>query len=473
MLKNKIIKITIIIMLSGALWYIFQNGDFFRNGISIEPENIDLSQSKLDIREIESGSQYPIWSVKTENPTVAYNIIFKNEGKRNFKDYPGILEIIDNTLFDGAGNRDSFTLKQDIIDNNIRISVDFGNDVVVVSVCTISSNFDFSIDIVSDILTKAHLNPQKLEINKQKVLVDLKQSKFIGRVLADSILSQEMFDKNHPYYCDIDEYIKKIPTYTKSDFESCYKKLFAAEDAMITVASPLENEVLQKGFSRLLKNLSSTKKNNFKDAKQESTFKNMGKTKHVELDTSQTAIVFALPGVPKDSPDRFAFRFANMVLGDHDTFFVNRLVKDIREKHGLTYGIGTSPRDLDLFAGLYGFADTSPENVQKLIERLKVVLKELVEHGITKDELEYHKIAYSSRHTIASAQSVVSFVSNCRIDNTHLKYVNNYLSNYFNLSLEEVNRVIKKYYHPDKILIVTVGKQTTKKQSELPPKHKK
>jgi zinc protease len=320
---------------------------------------------------------------------------------------------------------------------------------------------------MDDILTRAHLAPQKLETNKQKALIELRQSKFVGRSLADSALSQEMFDKEHPYYQDIDESIRKIPTYTKADFDACYKKLFASEDAMITVASPLDKEILQKGFSRLLKNLSSVKKNDFKDGKQEITFKNMGKSKHVELDTSQTSIVFALPGIPRDSPERFAFRFANMILGDHNTFFVNRLVKDIREERGLTYGIGTFPRDLDLFSGLYGYADTSSENVQKLIERAKIVLKEFAEKGITKDELEYHKTAYFSRQTMASAQGIVEFVNNCRMDNIEIKYVNNYINNYLNLNLEEVNRIIRKYYHPDKILFVTVGKSVNKKRKEV------
>ncbi|MDR2074986.1 MAG: insulinase family protein [Holosporales bacterium] len=464
MMKNKGIKIAIISILLGAVFYMLKSIGVFKE--DVEPEKISLLQSKLSISEIESESKCSIWSIKTENPTIAYSIIFKNEGSKNFKDYPGILHIIDNTLLEGAGDRDASELKQTIIDNNIRISVDFGNDKAVVSVYTISNNFDFSIDIVSDILTKAHLNPQKLEINKQKALMELKQSKFIGRLLADSILSQEMFDKNHPYHRNIDEYIKKIPTYTKKDVDVCYKKLFASEDAIITVASPLNEEILYKGFTRLLKNLSSVKKNNFEDGKQEITFKNMGKSKHVELDTSQTSIVFVLPGVPKDSPDRFAFRFANMILGDHNTFFVNRLVKDIREERGLTYGIGTLSSNLDLFSGLYGYADTSPENVQKLIERTRVVLKELVEKGITKDELEYHKIAYYSRHTIASAQGIVEFVNSCRMDNIQVKYVNNYLRNYLNLSLEEVNRVIKKYYHPDKILFVTVGRTVNKNKEK-------
>jgi predicted Zn-dependent peptidase len=141
-------------------------------------------------------------------------------------------------------------------------------------------------------------------------------------------------------------------------------------------------------------------------------------------------------------------------------------MKDVREEHGLTYRIGTSRSDSDLFAGLYGYADTSPENVEKLIERTKAVLKEFFEKGITKEELEYHKIAYSSRQTLASAPQIVSFVSNCRLDGIQIKYVNNYSNNYLNLSLEEVNGVIKKYFNPDKALFVTVGKTTVKKKEE-------
>ncbi len=462
-MKSKIIKMLGIAVFCGACFYILRNWHVFDESSLIEPKSVELSQCNLEISELTVGEWQPIWYARNENPTVAYSIIFRNEGKKNFAQHPGILKIIDNTLLDGAGQYSSSGLKEVLIDNNIRLSIDFTSDDAVVDVYTVARNFDLSIDIVADILTQAHLKVDNLEANKQKVILGLKQSKFSGDAIAAEKLTQVMFKKGHPYYVNLDEAIKKIPTYTKDDVDSCYKQLFNPKNAMINVVGSLDQDVIEKGFSRLLKTLSVSKKNDFKDSTQQVTFDNLGEIYNVNLDTSQSTIIFALPGVSRTSPDSFAYRLANMVLGGHSTAFTNRLFKDVRDTHGLAYGIYTYTIDNDLLANIQGVARTSPKNVDKLISRVKKIVSDFVANGITEEELNYHKLACSALNALESSQKIVSFLNSCRMDGIKAKYVNNYMNNYYNLKLEEVNGVIKKVFKDAQILFVVAGKTSEQK----------
>lgn len=457
-MKSKLIKIIGLAMFSIVTCYTVKNWNLFNSATSIEPKHINLSQHKLDISEIKTSNK-PIWHIKTENPTISYNIVFKNEGKRSFPDKGGIITILDNVLMDGAGEYDSFKLKQLFIDNNIRVSIDFTLDNAIVSVYTVADNFELSVDLLTTILTKAHLDPKKIDIAKQKLIMELEQNKFSAMFAACEKLSQIMFEEGHPYRIENDKALKIAQTYTKKDCDDYYSKLFTAKNAMIVFAGPIEHNIVEKQFTRLLKKLSSVKHNEFKEVEQKTMFNNYGKRVHVNIESSQSTVCFALPFISKTSQKRFACRIANNILGGTATVFANRLFKEVRDKHGLTYGLYTRCSESDLVAALYGKGDTRAENVEKLIEKTKGVFKELAEKGITQEELDYHKTSIFSKNVFESTESIVKFVASCRMDNIESKYVNNYLSNYDNLTLEEVNGVIKEYFDCDKLIFVSAGKQ--------------
>lgn len=457
-IRGKIFKIVGIAGFSCVCFYAVQKWQLFGDNFSVEPKGVALVQQKLDIKPIESLSKSPLWYVRTENPTVAFTIVFKNEGKRNFKDQPGILELIDNTLMDGAGNYDSSTLKQMFIDNNINISINFTDDNAVVSVYTVSKSFSLAVDLLSDILTKAHFTSDKIEVNKQSMLVGCQQSKFSSMQLALDAMQKEIYPDSHPYNISIDDMINNIPKYTKKDIEASYSQLFTADNAIVTIAGSVSEDLVQKEFAKLLSNLATCKKNDFKDVVQKTEIKNIGKVKHVELDTSQTSICFVLPGILKSDSDRFAVKLANTVFGGREAIFQTKLFKKVREERGLVYSIVTTVVENDMQSVVLGQSSLSAENVKTAVELIKSECKDFAEKGITQEELDYYKTAISSRQTIQSAQDIVGFINRCRMDLIQLKYINNYLSNYYSLTLDEVNKAIKRIFVADKMTFITSGK---------------
>ena len=77
-----------------------------------------------------------------------------------------------------------------------------------------------------------------------------------------------------------------------------------------------------------------------------------GVTVVIPFQTPQSVARFGQPGIARDDPDFFAAYVVNQVFGDQG--FGSRLMEEVREKRGLTYGIGTYllNRDhADLIAG--------------------------------------------------------------------------------------------------------------------------
>ena len=464
-MKNKSLKIFCLILFGVASFYIFKNWQVYHDKSSIDIGKLEYSQVKLNIESVQSSAPAPIWFVKTENPVVAFHIKFKNEGERSFYKTPMLLNVVLETLMEGAGNMDASELKKKLSDNSISININNSRnpDEITIDVHTVSKNFKLAVDLLSDILAKAHLKKEKIEITKQGIVTCLNQCKFSPENLATYALSQTLYEKDHPYRRSLDEDLKRVPLYTKQDCDMCYASIFSSKDAVITVAGNVTKEEVAENFDSLLKAIS-FKKNDFKEVSQRAGIQHQDKVVHVEIDNPHATVLFALPGFLRTTPERFAMRFANIAFGGCP--FLARLFKAVRDKNGLVYGVYSNPDELDMQSYIFGAAATRPENIDSVITKIKEECAKFFEKGITKEELESFKTYIYASNVLDDTESVVNFVFNRRDDNIKLENINSYLNNYYNLTLEDVNKSIKKIFDPKNLIFITSGKSLQKKEAK-------
>ncbi len=422
---------------------------------SFEPKETELAQIDLQVQEIDIGVKNKIWKVNREINTVAFTIVFKNEGARNFRNTPGLLKLIEKSIFDGAAEYDANKLAEVIIDNNISLNISFGIDNAVVKCYTTSDKFEFALEIVGKILTKAHFKPQKIDLHKQEIIAELRQSKFESDTLAAECLSHVLYQKNHPYYFSIDETIKAVSGYSRFDIEQGYSKLFTANNAEITVVGNVSNDVVKKGFAILLQLLESSKRNNFAAVVQSTNVKLTHAPQHAYLDSPQTTVMFVMPAVASNSKDYFAYKMAELVLGDAASTFGNRLFGYVREVLGLCYGIWTQHKDNDLLTMTTCVARTSTENVEKLINAVQHTVEKFQKNGITSKELKEMKTMLSSHVACESALDTVVYLAGLRNRGVQAFELSKYMDNFYRLTVNDVNKAAKKF---EILAIVTAGK---------------
>ena len=439
-----------------AYFYMFGGRDSF------DPKNLELSHVDLHVKELDVGLKNKVWKIDRANHTVAFSIVFKNEGSRNFKNTPGILDVIEKAIFDGAGEYDATKIAEILIDNNITIQISFNYDNAIVRCYTTSDKFELAIMLLGKILTKAHFNPQKLELYKNELVTNLKQSKFDSDVLATERLYQVLFTKNHPYYSTIDEEIKAIAKYSRFDIEQSYSKLFAPKDAQITVAGNIPDDVVKKSFAILLQTLS-CKKNNFEDVSQTNKIELTDVDRHVELAVPQTTVMFVMKSVLRNSSDFFAYKMLELIFGDGSSVFGNRLFGNVREIHGLCYSIYTKIVDHDLIIFTVGTAKTDSANVEKLKTEIQNTVTNLVKHGVNNKELEEMKIMLSSHLACESALDIVTMIEGMR-KHCSISELRNYMDKFYSLSVHDINKIIKKVF--SEIVVFVDAGQTVKEREQ-------
>ena len=457
-----LIAVGILTAYSYKIWTNYQFKD------SLKYDKTQLLQAKLDISSIKIDGTNDIWNVKSNSKLTCFKLVFKGEGLRAFPRNGSLLTVLCNTIPEGAGERDDIAFKKVLEDNSIDLNIDFDNDDVIVSCSCLERYFDLAMDLICDMLTKARLKSDKIEFSKQAVVTSIQQNIFTPSYLANEKLQNLIYEKDHPYQYSVKENLEKAKTLIKSDVDNLYKKLFNPKDLNVTIVSAIDQEKIKAKFENLISSLKKAKTGiDSQKVEQKSELAQKGTHKHVELDNPQSTIMFAMPGVLRNASDRFAALIAIDAFGNAG--IVSRLGIAVREKSGLVYGIGTKTVDSDLQAYIEGIAATRPENVEKVIEKVKEECRKIIENGITKDELQQYMIRRFAGNAFDSMHSILNFVSTLRGQEVGIDKINSYLDNFKKLTLKEVNKAIKKIFNPDNIIFVDCGNKVegkdTKKES--------
>ncbi len=170
----------------------------------------------------------------------------------------------------------------------------------------------------------------------------------------------------------------------------------------------------------------------------------------------QTAVRIGSRAINKRHPDYPGLKIVNTILGG---YFGSRLMKNIREDKGFTYGIQSSLTSLDLSGYKLISAEVNPDNRNETIDEILKEIRMLQEVSIGKEELEAVR-NYMSGEIVrmfdgpfATAESFRS-VWEFGLDNT---YYHSLSEKIINADPDEIKELTRTYYKIDELYRVTVG----------------
>ena len=171
----------------------------------------------------------------------------------------------------------------------------------------------------------------------------------------------------------------------------------------------------------------------------------------------QSAITFYQAGIKFEDKDYFAATILNEIVGGNG--FSSRLMDQVREQRGLTYGIDTGLAAYDHAQILEGSLDTANEKAAEAMQVIRDVWADVAKNGVTQKELDNTK-------TYLTGAYPLRFDGNARIASIlvgmqTLGLAPNYPAvrnaKVEAVTLEDVNRVAKSLLTPDKLTFIVVG----------------
>jgi zinc protease len=188
---------------------------------------------------------------------------------------------------------------------------------------------------------------------------------------------------------------------------------------------------------------------------------------HIEFPSNQTHLMLAQLGVDRREPDYAALMLGNQILGGGG--FGTRLMEEVREKRGLTYGIYSGFSAMQARGPFMINLQTRAELSEGTLKLVQDILTDYLANGPTQKELDEAKreMVGSFPLTTASNADIVGQLGSMGFYNLPLTYLDDFMSEVQGLSVEQVKAAMAKHLATDKLVIVTAG--PTVAQKPLPP----
>jgi zinc protease len=172
---------------------------------------------------------------------------------------------------------------------------------------------------------------------------------------------------------------------------------------------------------------------------------------------SVSIILGQATGLRYSDPDSLALRVGTAILGRG---FTGRLMSTVRDKEGLTYGIGASVSDDSIADGAWDISATfAPGLLNQGVTSTRRELDKWWKDGVTESELTARKQGLIGSYSVSL--STTGGLAETILVNTQRGFDLNWLDGYpqaiKSLSVGQVNAAIKSHLNPSSMVLVEVG----------------
>ncbi len=326
---------------------------------------------------------------------------------------------------------------------------------------TTRQNLPAVLRLVSEILREPAFPQTEFDQLKQETLTGIESQKSEPTFIASTELGRHfnIYPKGHPLYTGtIEEDIADIKAVTLDDVKKFYKDFYGASNGQMTVIGDFDEKEISALTQEIFGNWKSPQP--FTRIKQE--YRAVAPiNKSFETPDKANAFFIARLNlkVRDDNPDYAALALGNYMLGGG--FLNSRLATRIRQKEGLSYGVGSrfNASSLDESGQFSANAIYAPENAEKLEAAFKDELAKLLKDGFTAEEIEAAKKGWLQQQQLSRAQDreLSGRINNYLFLNRTIAWDAALESKIQSLTVEQINSAMRKYLTPENITIIKAG----------------
>jgi zinc protease len=187
------------------------------------------------------------------------------------------------------------------------------------------------------------------------------------------------------------------------------------------------------------------------------TVQNAGSVTLMKKDLPQTIIQMTQPGISRTDPDWQTARVMNFILGSSG--FGSRLMEEVREKRGLTYGIYTGLSTLDHVNTLTLQTSTRNDKAKDVIDLIHAEWTRMKTTDVTEQELAEAKsyLIGSMPLSLTSTDNISDMMLSLMLDGLPDTYLDTVGEKISAVAIADIRRVAEKLLTPDGIVAVLVG----------------
>ena len=410
-------------------------------------------RAQIDIQEIQSPSGIDAWLVEENSiPFVALEIIFDGGATLDLPGKRGATNLMMALLEEGSGDLDARAFQEARESLAASFGFNTGDDSVVVSAVFLSENREEAVTLLREALVNPRFDESAIERVRAQVISGIRSDANNPNRIAGATLNALAYG-DHPYASSLDGTEESVEELMQADLFDAHRN--ALHTARIHVGAAGDISATDLGL--LIDDLLGGLPDVAPVLARHVAFGLGGGTTVVPYDTPQSVALFGHAGIERDDDDFFAAFILNEVLGGNG--LESRLMHEVREKRGLTYGVSTFLVPKDLSETYLGQVASANDRIADAIAVIRDEWALMASEGLSQEELDAAKTYLTGAYPLrfdgnADIAGILAGMQSVGLPTDYVANRNDFINA---VSLEEVNRVARELLDPENLHFVVVG----------------
>jgi zinc protease len=327
-----------------------------------------------------------------------------------------------------------------------------GSERAIFTLNGLTKHFESALEILSELLENPTFPLSEFDnlktFTKQQIAVNLEKTAY----LASVAFKENVFGAKHYIGANMTDH--DIDAINQTDLADFFNENISNKAFKIMAAGQVGDFEIN-----CIKQYFGNKKASNKEYKsvQEVATNYKGKQIFIEKkEALQTTIRIGRRIIDRNHADYYKLKVANTILGG---FFGSRLMKNIREDKGYTYGISSSllaiPNNGYLMIGTDVKREFTSSTLFEIYKEIEILQNELVDDTELETVKNYiigsHASSLNSPFDIADKHKMIIY------ENLKANFYNTYVQNIKEVSPADVLVIFQKYYSKNELIEITVG----------------
>lgn len=369
-------------------------------------------------------------------------------------DSQGAMQLMLATMGEGSAARSGAEMANAFDSNGSWLKTGVYGHHSVVSMFSLNSRIKEVMPVLVDMVENASFPSAGLEMKKAQVAQQLGVKMRKVDYHADACLRRLVCGAGHPLAANVTP--EMVLSTRCEDVADMYGRTRQPESTYLYIAGSLTDEVVStvcqameslapSGMARIAPRVEALRPSE-------------PVTERVAVEGAlQSKVCMAIPTIGRHHADYPMLHVVTMALGG---YFGSRLMMNLREERGLTYGVGASLLGVHEGAWMQVALECSHEHVEEAIAQTRLELQRLVSDPPRGEELERMRRSALVGHleTLDSPIDVVSYYRNIVLSDVPEDYFEQKQHAILTITPDDISRIASIYLDPEMLRIAVAGK---------------
>ncbi|NVK13009.1 MAG: insulinase family protein [Rhodobacteraceae bacterium] len=410
--------------------------------------------AEIKIQEVVSPDGITAWLVEDHSiPFSALELRFRGGTSLDAPGKRGGVYLMTGLLEEGSGDLRAQDYARALESLAADFSYDADKDSVSISARFLTENRNDAVALLRQTLFEPRFDQDALDRVRAQVLAGLRSDAKNPNTIAGLAFAKMAYG-DHPYGSDGKGTLDTVAALSRQDIFDAYEAVFARDRLYVSAVGDITADEL----GGLLDGLLGALPDKGAPIPGPADVKIEGGVTVVDFDTPQSVALFGQKGIEREHPDFFTAYVMNQILGGGS--FETRLMTEVREKRGLTYGVYSYLVPRDLAAVYMGSVASANGKMAEAVEVIRNEWRRMAEEGVTEKELQdaqtYLTGAYPLRFDGNS--QIASILAGMQMDDLPISYVETRNDRINAVTLEDVKRFAAEFLDPDGLHFTIAGR---------------